>query len=138
MNAIAKNAKNLVGWIDQRFPLMSIWNEHIAQYYAPKNFNIWYYFGIFSMVMFVNQILTGIWLTMNYKPSAIDAFFICGIYNARRRLGLVNQIYAFNWGLLFLHCNLFTYVSCAYVRLIQKTKRVNLDSRYVPVFNLNG
>ena len=74
MNAIAKNAKNLVGWIDQRFPLMSIWNEHIAQYYAPKNFNIWYYFGIFSMVMFVNQILTGIWLTMNYKPSAIDAF----------------------------------------------------------------
>ena len=74
MNAIAKNAKNLVGWIDQRFPLMSIWNEHIAQYYAPKNFNIWYYFGIFSMVMFVNQILTGIWLTMNYNPSAIDAF----------------------------------------------------------------
>ena len=35
-----KNAKNLVGWIDQRFPLMSIWNEHIAQYYAPKNFNL--------------------------------------------------------------------------------------------------
>ena len=74
MNTIAKNAKSLVGWIDQRFPLMSIWNEHIAQYYAPKNFNIWYYFGIFSMVMFVNQILTGIWLTMNYKPSAVDAF----------------------------------------------------------------
>ncbi len=74
MNTVAKNAKNLVGWIDQRFPLMSIWNEHIAEYYAPKNFNIWYYFGIFSMVMFVNQILTGIWLTMNYKPSAVEAF----------------------------------------------------------------
>jgi len=74
MNTIAKNAKSLVGWVDQRFPLMSIWNDHMAQYYAPKNFNIWYYFGVFSMVMFVNQILTGIWLTMNYKPSAVEAF----------------------------------------------------------------
>ena len=74
MNTIAKNAKSLVGWVDQRFPLLSIWNDHMAQYYAPKNFNIWYYFGVFSMVMFVNQILTGIWLTMNYKPSAVEAF----------------------------------------------------------------
>lgn len=61
-------------WIDKRFPLMKLWNEHLAEYYAPKNFNIWYYFGAFSLIVFVNQILTGIWLTMNYNPSAEGAF----------------------------------------------------------------
>jgi len=70
-----KNA--LVGlrdWVDARFPLMSLWNEHLAQYYAPKNFNFWYYFGSLALLMFVMQILTGIFLTMNYKPDAATAF----------------------------------------------------------------
>ncbi|RKZ71899.1 MAG: cytochrome b [Gammaproteobacteria bacterium] len=63
-----------VGWIDERFPLTKTWNEHLAQYYAPKNFNFWYYFGSLALVVLVIQIVTGIWLTMNYKPSAEDAF----------------------------------------------------------------
>ncbi len=61
-------------WIDARFPLMEEWNKHAGQYYAPKNFNFWYYFGVLSMVVLVLQIVTGIWLTMNYKPAADLAF----------------------------------------------------------------
>ena len=61
-------------WVDARFPLTKLWDEHLAKYYAPKNFNFWYYFGSFALLVFVIQILTGIWLTMNYKPSAEDAF----------------------------------------------------------------
>ncbi len=66
--------KALVGWIDERFPLTQLWNEHIAQYYAPKNFNVWYYFGSLALFVLVLQIVTGIFLTMNYKPSATEAF----------------------------------------------------------------
>ena len=74
MNTVIKGITGLRNWVDDRFPLMSLWNDHMGNYYAPKNFNIWYYFGVFSIVMFVNQILTGIWLTMSYKPSATEAF----------------------------------------------------------------
>ncbi len=65
---------SFVGWVDERFPLTKVWNEHLAQYYAPKNFNFWYYFGSLAILMLVNQIVTGIWLTMNYKPDAETAF----------------------------------------------------------------
>lgn len=64
----------LIGWIDKRFPLMRTWNDHLAQYYAPKNFNFWYFFGSFAILVLVIQIVTGIFLTMNYKPSAAEAF----------------------------------------------------------------
>jgi ubiquinol-cytochrome c reductase cytochrome b subunit len=61
-------------WIDARFPLTKLWNEHLAQYYAPKNFNAWYYFGSLALVMLVLQIFTGIFLATNYKPDAGLAF----------------------------------------------------------------
>lgn len=61
-------------WVDDRFPLMKSWNEHLAKYYAPKNFNFWYFFGSLALLVLVIQILTGIWLTMNYNPSAEGAF----------------------------------------------------------------
>lgn len=64
----------LLGWIDARFPLSSLWNDHMARYYAPKNFNFWYYFGSLALLVLVIQILTGIFLTMNYKPDASLAF----------------------------------------------------------------
>jgi len=66
--------KGLLGWIDARFPLSKMWNEHLAEYYAPKNFNFWYYFGSLALMVLVLQIVTGIWLTMNYKPDATLAF----------------------------------------------------------------
>lgn len=61
-------------WVDARFPLTKLWNEHLAQYYAPKNFNFWYFFGSLALLVLVIQVVTGIWLTMNYKPSADHAF----------------------------------------------------------------
>lgn len=64
----------MLEWVDARFPASKMWNEHVAEYYAPKNFNFWYYFGALSLFVLVNQLLTGIWLTMNYNPSADGAF----------------------------------------------------------------
>lgn len=69
-----KVSEAAVSWIDARFPLTKWWNEHLAQYYAPKNFNFWYYFGSLALVVLVIQFVTGIWLTMSYKPSAEHAF----------------------------------------------------------------
>jgi len=64
----------VVGWVDDRFPLTSTWKAHISEYYAPKNFNFWYYFGSLAMLVLVLQLVTGIFLTMNYKPDARYAF----------------------------------------------------------------
>lgn len=69
-----QDSTNLVGWIDARFPLSSTLKAHITEYYAPKNFNFWYFFGALAMLVLVIQILTGIFLTMNYKPEASLAF----------------------------------------------------------------
>jgi ubiquinol-cytochrome c reductase cytochrome b subunit len=64
----------LLGWVDQRFPATKLWKEHLSEYYAPKNFNFWYFFGSLAMVVLVIQILTGIFLVMHYKPDAASAF----------------------------------------------------------------
>ncbi|NIR28623.1 MAG: cytochrome b [Gammaproteobacteria bacterium] len=61
-------------WVDARFPLTEMWNEHLAQYYAPKNFNFWYFFGSLALLVLVIQLLSGIWLAMYYKPDADEAF----------------------------------------------------------------
>ncbi len=61
-------------WVLERFPLTKLWNEHMAHYYAPKNFNFWYFFGSLALLVLVNQFVTGILLTMNYKPDAKLAF----------------------------------------------------------------
>jgi len=63
-----------IGWIDDRFPLTKLWKDHLSEYYAPKNFNFWYYFGSLALLVLVNQLITGIVLTMHYKPSAEGAF----------------------------------------------------------------
>ena len=76
MSAVQERGRmaQLVDWIDARFPMTRFMKEHASEYYAPKNFNFWYYFGSLALVVLVLQIVTGIFLTMNYKPSAADAF----------------------------------------------------------------
>ncbi len=64
----------LVGWIDRRFPLTSTLKAHVTEYYAPKNFNFWYFFGSLATFVLVLQIVTGIFLVMHYKPDALQAF----------------------------------------------------------------
>ncbi len=69
--------KTLVGlrdWVDARLPIMRAWDTHMGKYYAPKNFNFWYFFGVLSLLVLVNQLLTGVWLTMSYAPSQEGAF----------------------------------------------------------------
>lgn len=69
-----KGNPGMMGWIDDRFPLTAMWDDHLAKYYAPKNFNFWYFFGSLALLVLVNQLLTGIWLTMSYNPTADGAF----------------------------------------------------------------
>ena len=64
----------LLGWVDARFPLTKLWKEHLSEYYAPKNFNFWYFFGSLALLVLVLQIVTGIFLVMHYKPDAAKAF----------------------------------------------------------------
>lgn len=64
----------LWNWVDARLPVQRAWDTHMGKYYAPKNFNFWYFFGILSLLVLVNQLLTGVWLTMNYVPTAEGAF----------------------------------------------------------------
>lgn len=61
-------------WVDERLPVKKVWREHLTEYYAPKNFNFWYIFGALAMLILVNQVVTGIWLTMYYTPTASGAF----------------------------------------------------------------
>ncbi len=74
-NVVVRTVQDVWGWIDQRAPgLKGQYEAHLSKYYAPKNFNLWYYFGALSLLVLVNQLVTGIWLTMNFKPSAAEAF----------------------------------------------------------------
>ncbi len=66
--------KKLLAWVDARFPLTETWEAHLSKYYAPKNFNFWYFFGSLALLVLVLQILTGLFLAMNYKPDAGLAF----------------------------------------------------------------
>jgi ubiquinol-cytochrome c reductase cytochrome b subunit len=69
-----KYLSGLLAWVDKRFPLTANWKAHVSEYYAPKNFNFWYFFGSLAMLVLVLQIVTGIFLTMHYKPDAASAF----------------------------------------------------------------
>ena len=72
--ADATTGQRFLTWVDNRFPLSKLWNEQWGKYYAPKSFNVWYIFGSLAMLVLVMQILTGIFLTMHYKPDAGLAF----------------------------------------------------------------
>ncbi|GAB3364667.1 cytochrome bc complex cytochrome b subunit [Lysobacter rhizosphaerae] len=75
MSIITRTVNNVANWVNDRAPaLMPMYRKHMTEYYAPKNFNIWYYFGSLALLVLVNQIVTGIFLTMHFKPSAAEAF----------------------------------------------------------------
>jgi ubiquinol-cytochrome c reductase cytochrome b subunit len=66
--------EKLLTWVDNRFPATKLYKEHLSEYYAPKNFNFWYFFGSLALLVLVIQIVTGIFLVMHYKPDAALAF----------------------------------------------------------------
>ena len=71
---IAHRLSDLREWADERFPVTAFWQNHLVKYYAPKNLNFWYFFGSLAFLVLVIQLVTGIFLTMNYKPTADTAF----------------------------------------------------------------
>ena len=91
----------LMGWIDTRFPLTKMYKEHLSEYYAPKNFNVWYFFGSLSMVVLALQIITGIFLTMHYKPDA--SLNAAGIPIAFASVEYIMREVPFGWFIRYLH-----------------------------------
>lgn len=81
-------------WLNDRLPVTRFFEDHMSKYYAPKNLNIWYMFGVFSLVVLVNQLLTGIWLTMSYNPSGEGAF---------ESIEYIMRDVNFGWLLRYLH-----------------------------------
>mgnify|MGYP001473745946 FL=1 len=74
MSSLQQSMKNIMNWIDARLPVTETYEKHMSKYYAPKNTNFWYLMGVLATVVLVNQLLTGIWLTMSYVPTADGAF----------------------------------------------------------------
>jgi len=114
-------------WVDQRFPLMSLWRDHLSQYYAPKNFNFWYFFGGLALLVLVIQILTGIFLVMHYKPSAADAFASVEYIMRDVPAGWFIRYMHSTGASAFFHCGVFAYVSRSALRFLSPTPRADLD-----------
>jgi ubiquinol-cytochrome c reductase cytochrome b subunit len=74
MSNNTESTSGVIGWIDARLPILSFIRNHLTNYYAPKNFNFWYFFGSLAFLVLFLQIVTGIFLAMHYKPDAQMAF----------------------------------------------------------------
>jgi hypothetical protein len=105
-------------WVDARLPIVRAWDTHMGKYYAPKNFNFWYFFGVLALLVLVNQLLTGVWLTMSFEPSAERAF-AGRIHHARCRVRLVAPLHALDRGLGVLCGGVPAHVPRAALRLLR-------------------
>ncbi|HEY6897533.1 MAG TPA: cytochrome bc complex cytochrome b subunit [Rhodocyclaceae bacterium] len=88
-------------WVDARFPATSLWKEHLSEYYAPKNFNFWYFFGSLALLVLVNQIVTGIFLTMHFKPDA--ALNASGVPVAFASVEYIMRDVPLGWIIRYMH-----------------------------------
>jgi ubiquinol-cytochrome c reductase cytochrome b subunit len=92
---------NVTEWFDARFPLTSLWNDHLAKYYAPKNFNFWYFFGSLALLVLVIQIVTGIFLVMHYKPDASTN--VSGVPVAFASVEYIMRDVPWGWLIRYMH-----------------------------------
>ncbi len=97
MNALQK----LLGWVDDRFPLTATWKAHLSEYYAPKNFNFWYFFGSLALLVLVLQIVTGIFLVMHYKPDG--SLNAAGVPVAFASVEYIMRDVDWGWLIRYLH-----------------------------------
>ena len=109
----------LLRWTDERLPVTKMWNEHLAHYYAPKNFNFWYYFGSLAMMVLVLQLVTGIWLAMYYKPDADLAFASVEYIMREVEWGWLIRYMHSTGRVVFLRHHLFAHVPRVDVWLLQ-------------------
>ncbi|MBI5790710.1 MAG: cytochrome bc complex cytochrome b subunit [Rhodocyclales bacterium] len=98
VNAILQGTLN---WVDERFPLTSNWKAHLSEYYAPKNFNFWYFFGSLAMLVLVIQIVTGIFLTMHFKPDA--SLNASGVPVAFASVEYIMRDVSWGWLIRYMH-----------------------------------
>ena len=94
MATIEQQFKNVMQWVDDRLPVTETYEKHMSKYYAPKNFDFWYIFGVLAFVVLVNQLLTGIWLTMSYVPTGEEAF---------RSIEYIMRDVEYGWLLRYMH-----------------------------------
>lgn len=99
--ANAPVAEKLLTWVDNRFPLTATWKAHLSEYYAPKNFNFWYFFGSLALLVLVIQIVTGIFLVMNYKPDA--SLNASGIPVAFASVEYIMRDVSWGWLVRYMH-----------------------------------
>ena len=92
---------NLLAWFDARFPVTSMWRSHLSEYYAPKNFNFWYFFGSLAIVVLAIQIITGIFLVMFYKPDG--ALNANGIPIAFASVEYIMRDVQWGWLIRYMH-----------------------------------
>ncbi|MDT7929292.1 cytochrome bc complex cytochrome b subunit [Tepidimonas sp.] len=97
----ASRGERLLTWIDNRFPLSKLYKEHLAEYYAPKNFNFWYFFGSLALLVLVIQIVTGIFLVMHYKPDA--SLNAAGVPVAFASVEYIMRDVPWGWLIRYLH-----------------------------------
>ncbi|NWG39235.1 MAG: cytochrome bc complex cytochrome b subunit [Hydrogenophilaceae bacterium] len=97
MNALQK----LLGWVDDRFPLTATWRAHLSEYYAPKNFNFWYFFGSLALLVLVLQIVTGIFLVMHYKTDG--SLNAAGVPVAFASVEYIMRDVDWGWLIRYLH-----------------------------------
>ena len=92
---------NVLQWVDARFPATSMWRSHLSEYYAPKNFNFWYFFGSLAIVVLSMQIITGIFLVMFYKPDA--ALNASGVPVAFASVEYIMRDVNWGWLIRYMH-----------------------------------
>ena len=134
MSALQK----MMGWVDDRFPLTATYKAHLSEYYAPKNFNFWYFFGSLALLVLVLQIVTGIFLTMNYKPDAELAFASVEYIMRDVRLGLADSLHALHRRIDVLRRRLSAHVPWPDVRLVSQAARTDLDLRRADLSGADG
>ena len=107
---------------------VQLWKAHLSEYYAPKNFNFWYYFGSLAMLVLVIQIVTGIFLTMHYKPDAAQAFASVEYIMRDVPWGwLIRYMHSTGASMFFIVVYLHMFRGAA-VRLVPQAARAALDA----------
>jgi hypothetical protein len=117
-------------WVDARFPATKMWEDHLSKYYAPKNFNFFYFFGSLALLVLVNQIVTGVWLTMSYTPSAEEAFASVEYIMRDVEYGSILRSAALYRCIGVLYRGLSAHVPWPALRLVPEAARAGLAVRH--------
>ncbi len=136
---IMRTADNAIEWFNARAPgFMPFYRKHMSEYYAPKNFNFWYIFGVLATVVLVNQIVTGIFLTMHFKPSAAEAFASVEYIMRDVEWRLADPLHAQHRRLAVLRRRLPAHVPRPDVRLVPEAARTGVDPRHADLPGADG